>query len=164
MDCRKQYIADALLRADTCCVERGFTLHVKGLVTTRDELLNGTDVHELISRTFGAAPCQNINNEDRFARHRTYSQSGHGRSSGGPAIAAAHVLGEARAWHGLACSRLLLQILPRALHVSLPSFFSHAPLVTMRVFFVLSTSIPSCSLGSPPTYCRFRDDFEDRSK
>ena len=127
MDCRKQHIAEALVRASPCCIERGFTAHIKGLVTTPQELLDSANVHELISRSFGAAPCQNINNEDRFARHRTYDRSGHGRSSSGSAIASAHVLGEARAWHGVACERQACVFAPCTL--CFHDFFSLAKLI-----------------------------------
>lgn len=67
---RKREIAERLAGAETCCYEHGFTAHVKTIAPTAAELLTSTAAHDLIRRTLCAAPSNNIQNEDRFARHR----------------------------------------------------------------------------------------------
>ena len=91
---KKDEVIDALVQCRSCCLEPGVARHVRKCGNTRDEIKQSPAARDIILGSIAVAPSNNIDNEDRLARHRTHTESCKGRYHGSTAVSANHVLAE----------------------------------------------------------------------
>ncbi|CAK0884193.1 unnamed protein product, partial [Prorocentrum cordatum] len=116
-EARKMEVARQLFALRECCVECGIALHVRRVARTEERLLASEEIKAMIREILKAAPSNNIQNEDRFARRRNHAVSARGHAYDGASIASRHSLSEATAWHSRAhdqCWSQLVKDMERA--------------------------------------------------
>ena len=125
-EARKMEVARELFALRECCVECGITLHVRRVARTAEGLLANDEMKAMIREVLKAAPSNNIQNEDRFARHRNHAVSARGHAYDAASIASRHVLSEATAWHSRAHDKCWSQLLKDMEHERAIARAAHA--------------------------------------
>lgn len=95
---QKSEAAAAFMALHDCCLEQGFSLPLRKLVTCKEDLLPGGCAHHLLQGSMQGVP-HNVAVENAFARVKNYQRPGRGRTELSHNIAAKHLLSEAKAAH-----------------------------------------------------------------
>ena len=83
-----------------CCLQRGFDAHIRRRMRLPSDIRK-PEIQQLVLDALKNAPIDNINNENRFAKHGTHKASSHGNPPTASSTAADHVLGEFDLLHRL---------------------------------------------------------------
>ena len=114
----KQQVAENLCRCRPEHLEPGLARAVRETVGTAAELVGNLQLIRMIKAAFENCKCDNIPNENRFARQSQARRGTFGRAFNNDTVAAHHVNSEAAAWHNVRMTKFFKSRGPNAAPVS----------------------------------------------